>query len=167
MPNRRTRRWSPAEDDLVRTLSPDQVAAATKRTLGAVYRRRGRLGLSTPKARRTWTPIEDRLVRTLSPEAASAALGRSLHAVYGRRSGLGLAGTRRRWTPAEDRLVLSGKPRLVRATLPHRSLESIYRRRMELRANAADQTQGQYSARGASHAERAAHTSLPAHGRVR
>ena len=134
MSNRRTRRWSPAEDDLVRNLPPDQVAAATNRTLGAVYRRRCRLGLTASRSLRAWTQAEDEKVRSLSPEEASVATGRSLQAVYRRRRILGLAEERLPWTPADDRAVLSGKPREVRAALPLRSLESIYRRRMTLRA---------------------------------
>jgi hypothetical protein len=129
-----TRRpWTPADDDRVRTLPPVQAAAATGRTLAAVYRRRCRLGLSAPKGDRAWTPAEDRLVRTLPPHAASAATGRSVSAVYARRVALGLTAPRPPWTPAEDRLILSGKPREVRAALPHRSIEAIYRRRAQFR----------------------------------
>jgi hypothetical protein len=40
-----TRRWTEAEDELVRTLSPEVAARATKRSLKAVHHRRARLGL--------------------------------------------------------------------------------------------------------------------------
>ena len=127
------RPWTRADDDRVRTLPPVEAAAATGRTLAAVYRRRCRLGLSAPKGERAWSPTEDQVVRTLPPQAASAATGRSVSAVYARRVALGVTAPRPPWTPAEDRLVRGGKPREVRADLPHRSIEAIYRRRAQLR----------------------------------
>ena len=48
-PIRTVQRWNEAEDDLVRTLSPQEAAQQTCRSLDAVRQRRGRLGLSVDR----------------------------------------------------------------------------------------------------------------------
>jgi hypothetical protein len=95
--DRRRVAWTAAEDDLVRTLPPREVAERTGRTLRAVYHRRPLLGLSggRPGDRsgpvpRPWTAAEDEAVRTLPALEAAQRTGRSLTAVYSRRRVLGL-----------------------------------------------------------------------------
>lgn len=83
------RPWAPADDRLIRTLPPARAVSATHRTLAAVYRRRCRLGLSTPKDRNVWTPAEDRLVLSGKPREVRAALPhRTMNAIYHRRAQL-------------------------------------------------------------------------------
>jgi hypothetical protein len=87
------RPWTPEEDDLVRTLPPQEVAQQTGHTLAAVYKRRHRIGAVTARddqAPRRWTLQEDQLVRTLPVQEAARRTGRSLTAVYIRRHQLGL-----------------------------------------------------------------------------
>jgi hypothetical protein len=141
---KRPRPWTPEHDRLVRELPPEEAAKATRRTLVAIYRRRKRLGLTTPRHKRDWTPAEDRAVRKLPPREAAEALGRSLPSVYFRRHllGLGGRGPLRRWTGAEDRTVLSGRPAAAAAELPGRSLAAIRRRRRELLARAHERSPG-------------------------
>lgn len=70
--------WSEAEDSLVRTLPPNEVAERTGRTLKAVYMRRFTL-------KSAWTKNEDRLARELPAQEAALKTGRTLAAVYQRR----------------------------------------------------------------------------------
>ena len=45
--------WTPAEDELVRTLPPAEAAERTGRTLPAVYQRRHDLGVGLPPSQRS------------------------------------------------------------------------------------------------------------------
>lgn len=98
------RRWTRAEDRLVRTLRPAEAAARTGRTRGAVLDRRRALGLTTPRP--AWTPAEDALVRNLPAAEAAERTGRPVGAVRYRRAALGVTRPPRgRWTAEEDALV--------------------------------------------------------------
>jgi hypothetical protein len=87
------RGWTPAEDKLVRTLPPQEVAQQTGRSLEAVYQRRCQLGVTAPTGHRIfrrWTRQEDTWVRTLPAREVAQRTGRSLTSVYVRRRALGL-----------------------------------------------------------------------------
>jgi hypothetical protein len=82
------RRWTAAEDELVRTLLPDEAAARTGRTVAAVHQRRWLL--SVADEHRSWTEAEDRLLAKLPTEQAARYLRRSPMAMKLRRRKLGL-----------------------------------------------------------------------------
>jgi hypothetical protein len=88
------RRWTPREDEWLRTLPAAEVAKQTGRTLKAVWSRRRILGLPDGRANRRlpmtmagrWAPEDDELVRRLKAGEAARRTGRTLTAVYTRRS---------------------------------------------------------------------------------
>jgi hypothetical protein len=82
--------WTPADDEIVLSVSPAEATRRLGRTLHAVYGRRRKLGAAGRK--RPWTAAEDRLVRRLPPDLAAAYLKRTLRSVEVRRSRLGLTG---------------------------------------------------------------------------
>jgi hypothetical protein len=84
-----SRRWTAREDELVRTLSPEEATDQTGRTAGAVYQRRYLLGVA--RLSRRWTPAEDRLLLRLPPAMAEKYLRRTADGVKARRRTLGLA----------------------------------------------------------------------------
>jgi hypothetical protein len=78
------RRWTAAEERIVRKLPPRNAARKLGRTLAAVMYRRNKLGLG--RSWRHWTAAEDRIVSKLTPVAAAKRLPRrTLHAIRTRR----------------------------------------------------------------------------------
>src|SRR5687768_6757487 len=94
--------WSIAEDDLCRSLPPEEVVKQTGRTLRAVLARRRKLGVRsvykvTPirprkpaNKGRKWTPQEDEIVRTYPVEKAAQLVGVSKPSIYARQRLLGV-----------------------------------------------------------------------------
>ncbi len=113
--NGRANYWSAAEDELVESLTPEEAAARTGRSLRNVRQRRKTLqrikrqktpDMPPPKYRR-WTPEEDEMLRTLSIEEAVARLHhRSICSIRSRRKALGIRKFRSiPWTPSEDEMA--------------------------------------------------------------
>ena len=82
------RPWTPAEDEIVRTLPPREAARRLGRTVPAVCTRRCKLGIA-PDLRR-WTPAEDALIAKMPLEQAARYLHRSPESIRQRLIKLGL-----------------------------------------------------------------------------
>jgi hypothetical protein len=83
------RRWSDADDELVRTLPPTEAAHRTGWTLAAIHQRR--YVLETDSLKRRWSEAEDRLLAKLPPDQAARYLKRSPDSIRSRRAFHGLA----------------------------------------------------------------------------
>jgi hypothetical protein len=106
------RPWTPAEDALLGTAPPPDVARRLGRPLYGVRARWHKLGLPRYQ-RRPWAPAEDALLGAAPDSAIARHLGRAPHEVSQRRYKLGLPRYR--------------GPRSV--ALPRRSFRRVPRRR--------------------------------------
>jgi hypothetical protein len=151
----RRRRWTPFEDDLLRSgyesgLTCQAIASellAGKRTPESVSTRARKLGLATYA--RAWTADEDRALRQLGISGATVSkaaerLARTPEAIRRRSHRLGIAlardpvlGRARPWRPEEDALLreLSGLHPARLARILGRSDPAIRRRRVSLGIN--------------------------------
>jgi hypothetical protein len=146
--------WSAEEDELVRTLAPQEAACRTGRPVRAVYGRRqqlrqqgkgstaggqDRLGRHPPPARHRWSedgwkPEEVALLGTMPDEELARQLGRSVGAVGLKRRREGIPNAKdvpRPWTAAEDEAVRTLAP-VEAAMRTGRTLTAVYSRRFVL-----------------------------------
>jgi hypothetical protein len=151
--------WTPDQDAMLATLSPDEVQRLTGRSKRAIVARRVKLkqkGVKLPDLRTSeqrtrlgravWTAEADDLVHRHPPHQAAALIGVSRAAVHRRRKALGLPliiqqrkpkpparRVLRPWTEAEILLLVNLTPDEAVEQLPHRTVSAIHTQRCLLR----------------------------------